>query len=103
MPAAWLCLAASRAPRQLARAAAPGNALPLALFIIHYFYRGLIYPLRVRGGRPTPAAVWGMAAAFCAYNGFMQVRAGRRWGSWGMIAVWGALGCLQLPHFASPA
>ena len=72
IPAAWLLLLAT--PAQLARAAAPGNALPLALFLVHYFNRDIIYPLRLRGGKPTPFVVWLSAAAFCIYNGYMQVR-----------------------------
>lgn len=31
-----------------------------------------IFPLRLRGGKPTPFTVWLMAAVFCIYNGFMQ-------------------------------
>ena len=61
-------------PRALcARAAAPGNVLPLALFLLHYAYRDLVYPLRLRGGKPTPAAVWAMALVFCLWNGYLQV------------------------------
>lgn len=32
-----------------------------------------IFPLRLRGGKPTPVIVWLMAAVFCVYNGWMQV------------------------------
>lgn len=31
-----------------------------------------IFPLRLRGGKPTPFTVWLMAAVFCIYNGYMQ-------------------------------
>jgi hypothetical protein len=46
----------------------------MAAFMLHYFYRDLIFPLRLRGGKPTPFVVWAMAAVFCVYNGYMQVR-----------------------------
>ncbi|GBF95813.1 3-oxo-5-alpha-steroid 4-dehydrogenase [Raphidocelis subcapitata] len=72
VPALWL--AALSSPQQRARAAAPGNALPLALFLAHYAHRALIYPLRMRPGRATPAGIVLMAFAFCAYNGYMQAR-----------------------------
>lgn len=71
VPAAWLLLFATR--EQLARVSAPGNAALLAMFLVHYFHRDFIFPLRLRGGKPTPFVVWLMAAVFCIYNGFMQV------------------------------
>lgn len=40
IPATWLAFFASK--DQLARAAAPGNALPLAAFLLHYFNRDLV-------------------------------------------------------------
>lgn len=39
IPAVWLGLLAT--PQQRARAAAPGNALPLAAFLLHYLNRDL--------------------------------------------------------------
>jgi hypothetical protein len=67
----WLALFAT--PDQLARARAPANALLLGLFLLHYLNRCFVYPLRLRGGKPTPFVVWLLAAVFTAYNGFMQV------------------------------
>lgn len=40
---------------------------------VHYFNRDFIFPLRLRGGKPTPFVVWLSAAVFCIYNGYMQV------------------------------
>ena len=68
---ALLCPAAGAAlqPVSLPRAAL------LACFLAHYAHRAFVYPLLVqRGGKPTPAPVWLMALAFCAYNGLMQAR-----------------------------
>ena len=48
LPAAWLAFYAT--PEQLARLRAPANALLMALFLLHYFNRDFIYPLRLRGG-----------------------------------------------------
>lgn len=39
---------------------------------MHYFYRDLVFPFRLRKGKPTPFTVWALAAIFCVYNGFMQ-------------------------------
>ena len=50
----------------------PGTAALLTAFLAHYFHRAVVYPLRLRGGKPTPAAVWLLALAFCVYNGFLQ-------------------------------
>lgn len=50
----------------------PRSAL-LYAFLAHYAYRSLVYPLLIRGGKGTALAVWAMAAAFCAWNGFLQV------------------------------
>lgn len=63
------------------RAAAPGNAVLLATFLVHYFYRDLVFPLRLRGGKPTPLVVWGMALGFCVFNGYMQTRCAQSPGS----------------------
>jgi hypothetical protein len=35
--------------------------------------RSLVFPFRIRSGRPTPAVICLMASAFCAYNGLLQV------------------------------
>ena len=56
VPALWLTLAAT--PAQLERLRQPANALLLALFLVHYLHRDFIFPLRIRGGKPTPFVVW---------------------------------------------
>ena len=50
------------------------NQLLLCLFMTHYFNRSLIYPLRLRGGKPTPFLVMLMAFTFCTLNRYMQTR-----------------------------
>ncbi|KAK3288284.1 hypothetical protein CYMTET_4235 [Cymbomonas tetramitiformis] len=50
---------------------APNDCL-LCLFLFHYFNRTFIYPLRLRGGKPTPLFVFLMAFAFTTYNGVLQ-------------------------------
>jgi hypothetical protein len=49
VPATWLLLLST--PQQRARAAAPANRLLLGLYLLHYFYRGLVYPWRTKVGR----------------------------------------------------
>lgn len=71
VPAAWLVFFTT--PDQLARLQAPANALLMALLLIHYAYRDLVFPFRLRGGKPTPFTVWVSALIFCTYNGWMQV------------------------------
>jgi len=46
----------------------------LGLFMMHYVNRSVIYPLQMRGGKPTPCIVMLMAWTFCVLNGFMQSR-----------------------------
>ena len=50
------------------------NLVLMSLFIVHYTNRDLIFPLRLRAGKPTPFLVWLLAFIFCVYNGFMQTR-----------------------------
>ena len=72
MPAVWLTVYAT--PAQLHRVSVLPNAILLAAFLFHYFYRDLIFPFRLRGGKPTPFTVWLLAAVFCVYNGYMQTK-----------------------------
>lgn len=46
----------------------PNTAL-LWLFLFHYVNRTLIFPLRIRGGKPTPFGIFLMAFVFCVWNG----------------------------------
>ena len=50
------------------------NLVLMCLFILHYTNRDLVFPLRLRAGKPTPFLVWLLAFVFCVYNGFMQTR-----------------------------
>ncbi|KAM6222664.1 3-oxo-5-alpha-steroid 4-dehydrogenase 1 [Rhynchocyon petersi] len=52
----------------------PPNALLLAMFLIHYAHRTLIFPFLIRGGKPTPLQTFVLAVMFCTYNGYMQGR-----------------------------
>jgi 3-oxo-5-alpha-steroid 4-dehydrogenase 1 len=54
--------------------ARPANSIILGLFVLHYIQRSFIYPLRIRGGAPMPALIFVWALAFCAWNGYLQVR-----------------------------
>lgn len=45
------------------------QSILLACFLLHYLNRTFIYPLRIRGGKPTPFAVFAMAFFFCLWNG----------------------------------
>ncbi|XP_004380331.1 3-oxo-5-alpha-steroid 4-dehydrogenase 1 [Trichechus manatus latirostris] len=50
------------------------NALLLAMFLVHYAHRTLIFPFLIRGGKPTPLLIWVMAFMFCTFNGYLQGR-----------------------------
>ena len=52
-----------------------GNALLLALFLAHYVNRAVVYPLRIRRGKPTPLGVAAAAFGFTTANGYLQARA----------------------------
>ncbi|XP_004698460.1 3-oxo-5-alpha-steroid 4-dehydrogenase 1 [Echinops telfairi] len=52
----------------------PPNALLMAMFTIHYTQRTLIFPLLIRGGKPTPLSTFLMAFLFCTHNGYLQSR-----------------------------
>lgn len=53
---------------------ARANAVLLALLCVHYFRRTFVYPLQIRGGKPTPFSVAAMAFLFCLLNGYIQAR-----------------------------
>lgn len=54
--------------------AAPSNKILLALFVFHYINRAIIFPLRMRGGKPMPLGVMMSAFFFCSLNGYLQGR-----------------------------
>jgi len=54
------------------RAPAAGNGWLLFFFLAHYFNRALVYPLRIRGGKPTPLYVAAAAFGFTLVNGYLQ-------------------------------
>ena len=47
----------------------------LSMFTMHYINRTLIFPLRIRNGKPTPFIPFILATGFCAVNGYMQSNA----------------------------
>lgn len=47
----------------------------LALWLCHYLYRGLVFPLRLRGGaRPLPVLLAGLGFGFNLLNGWVNAR-----------------------------
>ncbi|KAI8110233.1 hypothetical protein M9435_001912 [Picochlorum sp. BPE23] len=72
IPALWLAFFST--PDQLKRLQVPANGLLMIMFMTHYIYRDVIYPFRLRGGKPTPFIVWLSAFVFCVYNGYMQTK-----------------------------
>ncbi|XP_036600363.1 3-oxo-5-alpha-steroid 4-dehydrogenase 1 [Trichosurus vulpecula] len=48
------------------------NRILLALFIIHYLQRSLIFPFLIRGGKPVPITIVLFAFTFCTFNGYLQ-------------------------------
>jgi 3-oxo-5-alpha-steroid 4-dehydrogenase 1 len=61
-----------RAPPGARPPLASQRGVLLALFVAHYVNRTLVFPLRLRGGKPTPLGVAAMAFAFTLWNGAMQ-------------------------------
>lgn len=73
VPTIWITCFATK--EQLSRLCdVPVNGILVAMFLVHYIYRDIIYPFRLRGGKPTPCTVWFLAFIFCLYNGYMQSR-----------------------------
>ena len=66
-----------------------GNRALLALFLAHYVNRTIVYPLRIRGGKPTPLGVAASAFGFTTINGYLQGRA--------LSAPWAAPVALDAP------
>jgi len=68
------------------RALTPNTVLLLA-FAVHYFNRSFVYPLRLVGGKSTPAGVFLMALVFCVWNGTAQGVYLARVAQWGGSAA----------------
>lgn len=52
------------------------NLILLAMFMGHYAYRSSLYAIRLHSSARMPVGLCLLAAAFCAFNGFVQ---GRMW------------------------
>ncbi|OBS82393.1 hypothetical protein A6R68_23618 [Neotoma lepida] len=50
------------------------NRVLLAMFLIHYVQRTLVFPVLIRGGKDTPLVVFASAVLFCTFNGYLQSR-----------------------------
>ncbi|XP_014441339.1 3-oxo-5-alpha-steroid 4-dehydrogenase 1 [Tupaia chinensis] len=50
------------------------NRVLLAMFVVHYFQRSLIFPFLIRGGKPVPLYLCVTAFMFCTFNGYLQSR-----------------------------
>jgi len=50
------------------------NKILLALFVFHYVNRAVIFPMRMRGGKPMPLSVMVSALLYCTWNGYLQGR-----------------------------
>ncbi|XP_020030975.2 3-oxo-5-alpha-steroid 4-dehydrogenase 1 isoform X1 [Castor canadensis] len=50
------------------------NRILLAMFLVHYVHRALIFPFLIRGGKPTLLFSCVLAFMFCTYNGYLQSR-----------------------------
>ncbi|XP_032135019.1 3-oxo-5-alpha-steroid 4-dehydrogenase 1 isoform X1 [Sapajus apella] len=50
------------------------NCILLAMFLVHYVQRSLIYPFLIRGGTPMPLFSCILATMFCTGNGYLQSR-----------------------------
>jgi len=48
------------------------NKILLGLFLFHYINRTVIFPLRIKGGKPTPFYIMLSAIAFTSINGYIQ-------------------------------
>lgn len=44
----------------------------MGCFLLHYFQRAFVFPLLIRGGKPTPCVPFFLALVFCVVNGYLQ-------------------------------
>jgi len=61
----------------LGSAATSPRAAMTAALLAHYVHRAVVFPFLIRGGKPSGLITWVLALAFCIYNGYLQVGAGR--------------------------
>lgn len=74
VPIALLCSTGAAARAHCL--ASPGNLALLGMFVGHYAYRSVGYPLRMpRGASRMPIGLCALATAFMAFNGYVQGRA----------------------------
>lgn len=50
------------------------NKILLGLFVFHYANRALVFPFRMRGGKPMPLSIMFSALFFTSWNGYLQGR-----------------------------
>eukprot|EP01059_Diplonema_ambulator_P001848 TRINITY_DN11549_c0_g1_i1.p1 TRINITY_DN11549_c0_g1~~TRINITY_DN11549_c0_g1_i1.p1 ORF type:complete len:265 (+),score=52.79 TRINITY_DN11549_c0_g1_i1:41-835(+) len=50
------------------------NKVLLSMFVFHYVNRTLVFPFRIRGGKPWDTLVFLLAASFCSLNGHLITR-----------------------------
>ncbi|XP_021114254.1 3-oxo-5-alpha-steroid 4-dehydrogenase 1 isoform X1 [Heterocephalus glaber] len=50
------------------------NRVLLAMYLVHYVHRSLIFPFLIRGGKPMPLVTCVLAFLFCTCNGYLQTR-----------------------------
>ncbi|RNF01021.1 3-oxo-5-alpha-steroid 4-dehydrogenase [Trypanosoma rangeli] len=77
----WMRLAFDDPLGEAAHVVADGLAslhVGLLLFVIHYVYRSLLYPLLIREGTPVPIEVMLCATLYCLFNGRLQLLANIR-------------------------
>jgi hypothetical protein len=65
----WWRAATDASPRYDHLRAVSPNTVLLSLMLLHYLNRTFIFPLRLRGGKPTPFGIFLMAFVFCLWNG----------------------------------
>ncbi|RYG55131.1 hypothetical protein EON66_06035 [archaeon] len=71
----WVwCFAKPHASGAISSLFTTPQGILLAMFTFHYMNRAFVFPMRLRGGKPTPFVVFLMALFFCAYNGCVSAR-----------------------------
>ena len=82
------------------------NQVLLSLFTFHYFNRTCIFPLRLRGGKRTPAFICFLAFCFTSINGYMQGLAYTSFiefpESWLWVSVMAPVFNVAIHNFLSP-